>query len=175
MLNRDLDVSIRRRIPRIIGSLSGNRPTDALLDGLEDPRFEVRMQCARALVKASTGERPADLPPEPILAAVDRELAIGRVLWENHRQQQRDPAAAGAEWLDELLRDKSHGSLEYVFTLLSLIHDRAPLMAAFRSLHLEDRRLRGTALEYLEGILPSRPAKCSGNPTGAPVGRGRPE
>ena len=93
--------------------------------------------------------------PQPgrILAAVDRELAIGRVLWENHRQQQRDPET-GAEWLDELLRDKAHGSLEYVFTLLSLIHDRAPLMAAFRSLHLEDRRLRGTALEYLEGILP---------------------
>jgi hypothetical protein len=53
-----------------------------------------------------------------------------------------------------LMRDKAHGSLEYVFTLLSLMHERGPLMAAFRSLHLEDRHLRGTALEYLEGILP---------------------
>jgi AAA family ATP:ADP antiporter len=149
MLDRALDLSIRRRIPRIIASVGGNRAADALMNGLEDPRFEVRMQCARALVKASMGKSQ----PGRILAAVDRELTIGRVLWENHRQQQRDPEA-GAEWLDELLRDKAHGSLEYVFTLLSLIHDRAPLMAAFRSLHLEDRRLRGTALEYLEGILP---------------------
>jgi hypothetical protein len=123
------------------------------MEGLEDPRFEVRMQCARALVKASTGEHPAMPQPGRIHAAVDRELTVGRVLWENHRQQQRD-REAGAEWLDELLREKAHGSLEYVFTLLSLVHERAPLMAAFRSLHLEDRRLRGTALEYLEGILP---------------------
>lgn len=57
--------------------------------------------------------------------------------------------------LDELLVGKAHGSLEYVFTLLSLLYDRKPLMTAFRSLHLEDKYLRGTALEYLEGILPA--------------------
>jgi AAA family ATP:ADP antiporter len=153
MLDQDLDVSTRRRIPRIIGAVSGNRATEALLEGLDDGRFEVRMQCARALVKAAAKTRPV-LQTDRILAAVDRELAVGRVLWESHRQQQRDPAEPGSEWLDELLRDKAHGSLEYVFTLLSLIHDRAPLMAAFRSLHIDDRRLRGTALEYLEGILP---------------------
>ena len=79
-----------------------------------------------------------------------------RVLWESHRQQQRDPAESGAEWLDELLRDKAHGSLEYVFTLLSLIHDRAPLMAAFRSLAPGRPAPAGTALEYLEGILPAK-------------------
>ena len=90
------------------------------------------------------------------MAAVDRELAVGTVLWESHRKQQAEPGESGTEWLDELLRDKAHGSLEYVFALLSLIHDRAPLMTAFRSLHLEDRHLRGTALEYLEGILPVR-------------------
>ena len=89
------------------------------------------------------------------MAAVDRELAVGRVLWESRRKQQRDPGESGTEWLDELLRDKAHGSLEYVFALLSLIHDRTPLMTAFRSLHVEDRHLRGTALEYLEGILPA--------------------
>lgn len=154
MLDPTLDVTTRRRIPRIIGSAGGNRAAQALLSGLQDARFEVRMQCARALAKACAGkDRPA-LPTQTILAAVDRELAIGRVLWENHRQQRRDPGESGAEWLDDLLRDKAHGSLEYVFALLSLVRDRAPLMAAFRSLHAEDRRLRGTALEYLEGILP---------------------
>jgi hypothetical protein len=95
------------------------------------------------------------VPSERILAAVDHELAIGTTLWESHRHQ-HGPAESGTEWLDELLRDKAHASLEYVFTLLSLIYERTPLMAAFRSLHLEDRHLRGTALEYLEGILPVR-------------------
>jgi AAA family ATP:ADP antiporter len=154
MLDPALDVAIRRRMPRILCHLGSDRCADVLTAGLEDPRFEVRMQCARALVKAMGSEQPPVLQSGKVLAAVDRELAIGSLLWETHRQQQRDPAEPGGEWLDELLRDKAHGSLEYVFTLLSLIHDRAPLMAAFRSLHLEDRRLRGTALEYLEGILP---------------------
>jgi hypothetical protein len=153
MLNPGVDVAIRRRLPRILGAAGGNRAAEALLEGLNDSRFEVRMQCARALAKAAVEHRPV-IQTDRVLAAVDRELAIGRVLWENHRQQQRDPAERGSEWLDELLRDKAHGSLEYVFTLLSLIHERAPLMAAFRSLHSDDRRLRGTALEYLEGLLP---------------------
>jgi hypothetical protein len=112
------------------------------------------MQCARSLARTPEWTDRPLIQAATILTAVDRELAVGAVLWESHRQQQRDPGEPGAEWLDALLRDKAHGSLEYVFTLLSLIHDRAPLMAAFRSLHLEDRRLRGTALEYLEGILP---------------------
>jgi len=156
MLDPSLEVAVRRRIPRIIGSVPGQRSADALVAGLEDTRFEVRLQCARSLVKCLAKEPRAAIQAERIVAAVDRELAIGTVLWESHRKQQRDPSESGSEWLDELLRDKAHGSLEYTFALLSLIHERTPLMAAFRSLHMEDRRLRGTALEYLEGILPAK-------------------
>ena len=154
LLDSSVDVSVRRRIPRIIGAVPGQRAADALVAGLEDSRFEVRMQCARALVHAAAQTPPPALSPERILAAVERELAIGKVFWERNRTQERDPDDSGPEWLDELLREKAHGSLEYVFTLLSLIYPNAPLMTAFRSMHLEDRHLRGTALEYLEGILP---------------------
>ena len=31
---------------------------------------------------------------------------------------------------------------------------REPLQIAFRSLHTDDEQLQGTALEYLEGVLP---------------------
>jgi len=37
---------------------------------------------------------------------------------------------------------------------LSLALPREPLHIAFRSLHSEDKYLRGTSLEYLEGVLP---------------------
>jgi AAA family ATP:ADP antiporter len=153
MLDPSFDVGVRRRLPRIIASVSGQRAAESLMAGLEDARFEVRLQCARSLAKMCTQEARPAISAHRIQAAVDRELAIGTTLWETHRTQQRE---SGTEWLDELLRDKAHGSLEYVFTLLLLIHERTPLMAAFRSLHLEDRRLRGTALEYLEGILPEK-------------------
>lgn len=156
MLDTSLDLAMRRRIPRIIASIPGQRAVDTLLAGLNDHRFEVRLHCARSLVKVCAQEPHPAVQAGTILAAVDRELAIGKVLWESHQQQHQDSDGSGTEWLDDIIRDKAHGSLEYVFTLLSVIHDRAPLMAAFRSLHLGDRYLRGTALEYLEGILPTK-------------------
>jgi ATP/ADP translocase len=156
MLDTTVNSGTRRRLARIIGSVPGERAADALIRGLADPRFKVRLQCARSLSTIATCEPRPVIQAEKIIVAVDRELAIGRVLWESHRKQLQDPGEFATECLDELLRDKAHGSLEYVFTLLSLIHDRTPLMAAFRSLHLEDRHLRGTALEYLEGILPAK-------------------
>ena len=39
-------------------------------------------------------------------------------------------------------------------TLLSLVLHRDPLQVAFRGLHVDDALLRGTALEYLECVLP---------------------
>jgi hypothetical protein len=44
--------------------------------------------------------------------------------------------------------------MAHVFTLLSLVLRRDPLQIAFRGLHVDDPLLRGTALEYLESVLP---------------------
>ena len=49
---------------------------------------------------------------------------------------------------------RANQSLAHVFTLLSLVLPREPLRIAFRGLHTDDPRLRGTALEYLEHVLP---------------------
>ena len=38
--------------------------------------------------------------------------------------------------------------------LLSLVLPATPLQIAYRGLHTSDPALRGTALEYLEGVLP---------------------
>jgi hypothetical protein len=42
-----------------------------------------------------------------------------------------------------------------VFTLLSLAFPRRPLVLAFHGLYTDDEHLRGTALEYLESMLPA--------------------
>ena len=52
------------------------------------------------------------------------------------------------------LRKRANRSLEHVFTILSLALPEEPLRVAFRGLHTDDKTLRGTALEYLESILP---------------------
>ncbi len=41
-----------------------------------------------------------------------------------------------------------------MFTLLALALPREPLRIAFRALHTGDASLRGTALEYMESVLP---------------------
>ena len=55
---------------------------------------------------------------------------------------------------DEVLRERASRSLEHVFTLLALVLSRQHLTIAFRALHTSDPMLRGTALEYLETLLP---------------------
>jgi len=85
-----------------------------------------------------------------------REAAVGRELWEG--RQVLECADAAGEWslADERLQALCNRSLEHVFTLLSLVLPAEPLRVAFRGLHTEDEALRGTALEYLESILPGR-------------------
>jgi hypothetical protein len=41
-----------------------------------------------------------------------------------------------------------------VFTLLSLVLPREAIQLAFRGLQTDDEHLRGTALEYLDTVLP---------------------
>ena len=45
--------------------------------------------------------------------------------------------------------------MAHVFTLLSIVLPPEPLRIAYRGLHTNDTALRGTALEYLESVLPA--------------------
>jgi hypothetical protein len=156
LLDPGQDLAIRRQIPRLLSSYAGRRSLHGLVLGLEDERFEVRMQCARGLVHMKGARPDLDVPARLIYTAVDRELSSGKVIWEGHRLQTQDSNAFGQEWMDEFLKERAHGSLEYVFLLLALIYPREPLTVAFRALHTDDRQLHGTALEYLESILPEK-------------------
>ena len=51
--------------------------------------------------------------------------------------------------------DSTDIRLEHIFRLLSLCLPREPLHVAFQALHTDNTYLRGTALEYLESVLPS--------------------
>jgi hypothetical protein len=57
-------------------------------------------------------------------------------------------------FVDEFVKDRAGRSLAHVFTLLALVFPAETLQIAFRGLHSTDRNLRGTALEYLESVLP---------------------
>lgn len=116
--------TVRRRLARVLSVCQSQVVVDGLLMALDDPRADVRAQSARSLLRIR--RRSGDLRID-----TDRMLDLVRA---------------------ELARDLP--DLRHVFTLLSFVVPVAPLRAAYRGLRSDDVYARGTALEYLHGVLP---------------------
>jgi hypothetical protein len=126
---------------------------NALFDAMADRRFEVRYRSARALSYLA-GEIPGlHVDRERVFEVMMREMAVERSLWET-RQLIDQPDDESSPVEAEVVRGRTNRSLEHLFTLLTLALPRETVRLAFHGLHTEDRYLRGTALEYLETVLP---------------------
>jgi hypothetical protein len=126
LLDAESPPTVRRRVPRVLKSCTTQRAVDGLVLGLDDPVFQVRAECGLVLSHLRARGPDLRIPGEAVFPRVVRELAS--------MEEER--------------------SLEHAFTLLGLVLEREPLLISFRALRGEDRRLRGTALEYLENVLP---------------------
>ena len=154
LLDPNQDFAVRRRLARVFAVCVSQRAADGLVLGLDDLRFEVRFQCARSLAAIVEKNLTIRIDKERIFAFVLREVAVGRPVWESRRLLDALDTGETVSFVDDFVRDRANQSLAHVFTLLSLVLPREPLQIAFRGLHTQDQNLRGTALEYLEGILP---------------------
>ncbi len=143
------DFAVRRRIPRILGTLRSRRALDGLLLGLDDARFEVRYQCGRAIDRMLARDSSLSVDPRVAFEHVERELSVPLQVWQGHRlidQPDRDE--------DPDSTDLSHRNLEHVFSLLATVLPREPLEVALHGIRSSNPGLRGLALEYLESVLP---------------------
>jgi hypothetical protein len=156
LIDPNTEFSIRRRLARVFSICVSQRAADGLILGLEDMRFEVRYQCARALASILEKNPRVRIDRDTIFEIVRREAAVGRTVWRSQRLLQRHEEGETSEtvFVDEFVKDRAGRSLAHVFTLLSLVISGEPLKIAFKGLHTDDPNLRGTALEYLEGVLP---------------------
>jgi hypothetical protein len=155
LLDPDEDFAIRRRLVRILADATSEEAFAGVLRALADQRFEVRYRAGRALARMMSQNPELRVDREPVIQSVLREVAVERGVWEGRQLIDQ----ADDEWSPmeaEVLRDRATRSLEHVFTLLSLILPQETLRLAFHGLHTADAHLRGTALEYLESILPER-------------------
>jgi ATP:ADP antiporter, AAA family len=153
LLDPDEDFAIRRRLINVLASCHSLEVFDGLFRALGDRRFEVRYRAGRALSGMAGDIEGLSIDRERVLAVVLREMAVERGVWESRRlidtaDEETSPMAI------EMLRNRVSRSLEHLFTLLSLVYPRETLRLAFHALHTEDSYLRGTALEYLETVLP---------------------
>jgi hypothetical protein len=147
--------AVRRRLARVFAVCVSQRAADAMLLGLDDLRFEVRFHCGRSLTAIVAKNPRIVIDRERILEVVRRETTVGRPVWESDRLLNRLEADDEGLFVDAFVKERANRSLAHVFTLLSLILPAEPLQIAFRGLHTTDQGLRGTALEYLEGVLPA--------------------
>jgi hypothetical protein len=155
LCNRDTAFDIRRRIPRVLCASTTQEAANGLLRGTEDARFEVRYECGRALLRTTAANPEIVVELERLIAIVRREVELSKEVWESQpRPQFDDEDDESPVLIDRLLRDRIDRSLEHIFTILALHIDRESLRIAFKALHEEDPHLRGTALEYLETVLP---------------------
>jgi hypothetical protein len=119
---------VRRRLPFVLKSCVSIRARDGLLQALAGSSADVRLRCERALLALTDKHPELALSPTAVYEAVERELTRASD--------------------DSVVR-------EHVFNLLSLVLEREPVQIAAMAFDSADVHLRGTALEYLEVVLPS--------------------
>jgi hypothetical protein len=127
MLSERQPLAVRRRVPHVLRALRGPRVVSALTRALSAEALEVRYRAALALLEVSRDERTLLPEPKDVFA-----LALAEI--------ERGPLSQEAS--------------DHVFALLSLCTTRGSLELVRQGLKTDDRKLRGTALEYLESLLP---------------------
>jgi len=146
------DFAIRRRVPRILGTVASARSLDGLVHGLEDARFEVRYHCSRAIDRILTKNPELSVNRGHMIAIVERELSVRPQVWKGYRLLDLPDADEPSERKAPDAERTRH--LEHIFSLLSTIVAREPLDAAARGIRSPNAGVRGLAIEYLDQVLP---------------------
>lgn len=133
LLDEDKSSVLRRRIPRVLEIVPSERVIAGLVEVLGSESPDVRQQAALALARMREQHPALELPQRRIVSAAAREL-------ERLSEEQRPSA--------------TERGVERLVALLSVVLEREPLRLAHRALYGPDEALRGTALEYLENVLP---------------------
>jgi hypothetical protein len=155
LLDAGEDFAVRRRLVSVLADYRTIEAFDALFDAMRDRRFEVRFRAGRALSHLAGVIPGLQVNRERVFGVVLREMAVERGLWES-RQLIDLPEDESSPMEAEVLRHRASRSLEHIFTLLSLVFPPETLRLAFHGLHTDDAHLRGTAIEYLETVLPEQ-------------------
>ncbi len=141
---------LRCRVAQVLGKVPMQRSVHGLWTGLSDSDFEVAHECAIALLSLCS-VAPAMAPSrDRVFAAVVEELKRSGAARRSHSPSE---AFKRSKFMEHASGNVSM-QLVHVFTLLALTLEAEPLELAFHSLQDEDDARRGTALEYLENVLP---------------------
>jgi hypothetical protein len=153
LLDPTRPMGVRRRIPRVLRVHPHPRVVRGLGDALYDDEFEVRYRAGLALRDVVRSDRTLRPARNVVIRAAEREVEASYGAW-----RARTAALAVEHEASELASSRGtvlpDRALDHVFTLLGLAFDSEAIELARRALSTADRKLRGTALEYLEHVVP---------------------
>lgn len=150
LLNPDLPLLVRQRLPGVLEASHSPRAIAGLLLGMVDETFNVRYSCARVLVRMRHRNPHLDIPRQQIYDAISNELKASPEEWEGRDMELKMDYATD----EEDVNPQFNRGLEHVFTLLALTLDPDAVRLSMQAAFSKDLNLRGTALEYLENVLP---------------------
>ncbi|MGI9315765.1 MAG: hypothetical protein ACR2QW_00420, partial [bacterium] len=141
LLNPSQHPLVRRRLPLVLAQSESPLAVQGLMIGLDQPDWNVRLRCAQGLETIRKRYPNIRMSDERLLAIAEREA--NALSGENIDLN----APRGVSHQD-------HDRVQFLFFLFSALYEPETIDLCVRALQSGDRGLEGTALEYLENILP---------------------
>ena len=120
LLDPNTDFAIRRRLPRILGTVPHERSLDGLVRALADARFEVRYHCSRAIDRILVKNPELTVDRAHMLAVVQQELSVSAQVWQGYRLLDR-PETDDREGILREAQPVGQRNVEHVFSLLATV------------------------------------------------------
>ena len=141
LLNPSQHPLVRRRLPLVLAQSESPLAVQGMTMGLEEPDQNVRLRCAQGLETIRRRHPHLNMNDERLLAIVTREANTlsGEYIDLNAQQGAGNP---------------DHERVQLLFFLFGALFDPETIDLCVRALQSGDRNLEGTALEYLENIVP---------------------
>lgn len=156
-----LSRSARARVARLLGRIDSARAREGLFEGLASEAALVVLECARAIASQARAFPATPLEKERIFRAVaavfDRRDRISGSIPPSAIS---DDSGGNAGSATDDLTSKLDPRVQVALALLAAVVDKESVDLAARALAAGDAALRGTALEFLENVLPE-PAKSA--------------
>lgn len=151
LLDPDVPMLARQRLPGVLEASHNPRSIDGLLLGMRDTSFNVRYSCARALARMRARSASLKIPRETIYLSIREEFKASMEEWQSRSMELN----LGDEKVEIPGEPHLNRNMEHVFTLLALTLDPDAVHMSMQAAFSKDINLRGTALEYLENVLPA--------------------
>ena len=138
---------VRRRLPLVLASSHSPLAVVGLTEALEDRDWNVRFRSAQALEKIMLSNPALQTDETRLLRIAEKE--VGKLVAE---QMSLEPGSSGHKPSDD---DPDNRQFRFLFHLFGILYGPDTLRLSYDALMSNDRRLQGTAMEFLENQIPA--------------------